>query len=225
MYSATILVLLTSCLPYVAPLNGWKCMCENKGLWPCGGVSQQCIAIWKCPADCFSRDCCERGGGDCGGYQGQGSVLLGSAKEVTEVEVISEEYQPTRTPAPPSTGPVLGSAKEVTEVEVISEEDEATRTFCHKGVIELHQKIINAINARSEETSAELHHPDSCDNFWNKIVCAASLTVTIVSCTALTPMPWLLPICVAGFIGTGNECHPCIMNVLCFFGLFCPNEE
>ena len=52
-----------------APPEGWKCDCIYKGAWTCSGVAMQCDHDETCPGDCYSRECCQHGGGDCGGYR------------------------------------------------------------------------------------------------------------------------------------------------------------
>ena len=53
---------------YQAPPEGWKCLCVYKVLWTCQGYPIQCDEGETCPGDCFSHECCDHGGGDCGGY-------------------------------------------------------------------------------------------------------------------------------------------------------------
>eukprot|EP00092_Neocalanus_flemingeri_P073406 GFUD01090554.1.p1 GENE.GFUD01090554.1~~GFUD01090554.1.p1 ORF type:complete len:103 (-),score=18.69 GFUD01090554.1:141-449(-) len=56
------------CVISVAPPDGWKCFCQYKGAWTCSAYAQQCNTRETCPGECYSKECCERGGGDCGGY-------------------------------------------------------------------------------------------------------------------------------------------------------------
>ena len=39
-----------------------------KGAWTCRGYPIQCDHDEECPGDCYSHECCQQGGGDCGGY-------------------------------------------------------------------------------------------------------------------------------------------------------------
>eukprot|EP00092_Neocalanus_flemingeri_P024842 GFUD01026938.1.p1 GENE.GFUD01026938.1~~GFUD01026938.1.p1 ORF type:complete len:218 (-),score=13.93 GFUD01026938.1:51-704(-) len=104
MYSATILLLLAICLPSVfccdcdyhnggctisiAARLGWKCVCNYKGAWTCGGYAVQCDEGETCPANCSDSQCCHRGGGDCGGYR-----MLGAGAPMDPVQVQDEYHQ------------------------------------------------------------------------------------------------------------------------------------
>ena len=44
-----------------------SCLCFQ-GLYTCGGAAIQCEKPEECPGECFTRTCCNIGGGDCGGY-------------------------------------------------------------------------------------------------------------------------------------------------------------
>merc|ERR1711973_960115 len=59
---------LGGCAISQAPPKGWKCVCVFDIVWHCHGWAEQCNENEECPADCFSQECCQRGGGDCGGY-------------------------------------------------------------------------------------------------------------------------------------------------------------
>jgi len=60
------------CIISEAPPSGFKCRCLYMGFWTCTGQAIGCDAQEKndgyCPGDCYSIDCCNYGGGDCGGY-------------------------------------------------------------------------------------------------------------------------------------------------------------
>nr|XP_047124678.1 keratin-associated protein 5-5-like [Hydra vulgaris] len=53
-----------------ASKDGETCKCVYKGAWTCTGYDVGCSASQAsiCKAGCRSRDCCNAGGGDCGGY-------------------------------------------------------------------------------------------------------------------------------------------------------------
>jgi len=51
-----------------APAKGYGCYCSYQGAWTCGGQRFKCPSKLNCPADCYDRQCCLQGGGDCGGY-------------------------------------------------------------------------------------------------------------------------------------------------------------
>jgi len=50
----------------------FKCVCQYMGFWTCNGYAVGCtqteISNGYCPGDCYSVNCCNYGGGDCGGY-------------------------------------------------------------------------------------------------------------------------------------------------------------
>eukprot|EP00092_Neocalanus_flemingeri_P006813 GFUD01007357.1.p1 GENE.GFUD01007357.1~~GFUD01007357.1.p1 ORF type:complete len:201 (-),score=25.95 GFUD01007357.1:56-658(-) len=108
MYSATILLLLAICLPSVfccdcdyhpggctisrASRPGWKCVCNYKGAWTCGGFGVQCAEGETCPADCYTSQCCYRGGGDCGGYRMLGAGAPMDPVQVQDVYEYPEEH-------------------------------------------------------------------------------------------------------------------------------------
>jgi len=58
---------LGGCKISVPPPAGYACHCRYQGWWNCGAVLKKCE---DCPADCKSKACCKKGGGDCGGYWG-----------------------------------------------------------------------------------------------------------------------------------------------------------
>jgi len=58
------------CKISIPPPAGFTCHCQNHGYYTCGSVLRRCDEGANCPADCTSKDCCKRGGGDCGGYWG-----------------------------------------------------------------------------------------------------------------------------------------------------------
>merc|ERR1712126_397746 len=47
---------------------GFKCVCVYKGFWTCGGYAEGCSHDDTCEENCYSKECCIEGGGDCGGY-------------------------------------------------------------------------------------------------------------------------------------------------------------
>jgi len=59
---------LGGCKVSKAPPAGYACHCRYQGYWTCGAVLKKCSDGDECPAGCTSKDCCKKGGGDCGGY-------------------------------------------------------------------------------------------------------------------------------------------------------------
>jgi hypothetical protein len=47
---------------------GYKCRCEYRGFWTCRATEIRCNSGEDCPGNCWTKECCEQGGGDCGGY-------------------------------------------------------------------------------------------------------------------------------------------------------------
>ena len=41
---------------------GFTCQCRYIGFWTCQGIPRKCDEDDYCPADCFSHECCIRGG-------------------------------------------------------------------------------------------------------------------------------------------------------------------
>ncbi len=48
--------------------SGNVCKCVYKGAWTCSGFEVGCPSGHHCAGGCTSRQCCNDGGGDCGGY-------------------------------------------------------------------------------------------------------------------------------------------------------------
>ena len=58
------------CKISVPPPRGYACKCKYLGAWTCGGTMQLCSDVNSsfCKNPDSSKDTCNQGGGDCGGY-------------------------------------------------------------------------------------------------------------------------------------------------------------
>jgi len=59
---------LTGCKISSPPPSGFACHCKKSGWWGCKGQLRTCNVINECPANCTSKTCCKKGGGNCSGY-------------------------------------------------------------------------------------------------------------------------------------------------------------
>ena len=58
------------CKISTVPPSGAGCQCKYKGAWTCGGYITRCVDPGSkyCEKPDYSKNTCQQGGGDCGGY-------------------------------------------------------------------------------------------------------------------------------------------------------------